>query len=182
MQVHRLTMFAEWAEESALDAFLDADPFGRRLAAGWHVRLAFQRRWGRVAELEHLPDEAERGDLDAPAVAVTLARMRLTELPRFLHWGKARRAAGPRPSSRDPRARRDAAPMHRLHLLDLAQRPRHDRHGVGKGRRHLGEAARAAIAERERRDFHHEFTTLRFRPLAEHGTWDGRAGYVPGLG
>ena len=40
----------------------------------------------------------------------------------------------------------------------------------------------AAMAERERRDFHHEFTALRFRPLAEHGTWDGRAGYVPGLG
>ncbi|AQP51483.1 hypothetical protein BW733_12350 [Tessaracoccus flavescens] len=38
------------------------------------------------------------------------------------------------------------------------------------------------MAERERRAFHHEFTTLRFRPLAEHGTWDGRAGYVPGLG
>lgn len=36
-----------------------------------------------------------------------------------------------------------------------------------------------AMAERERRDFHHEFTTLRFRPLSEHGIWEGRRGLVP---
>jgi hypothetical protein len=36
--------------------------------------------------------------------------------------------------------------------------------------------------ERERKDFHHEFTTLRFRALTEHGTWDGRSDIVPRLG
>ena len=44
-----------------------------------------------------------------------------------------------------------------------------DTGGVERPRRHA-----AAMVERERRDFHHEFTTLRFRPLAEHGTWEGR--------
>lgn len=33
--------------------------------------------------------------------------------------------------------------------------------------------------ERERRDFHREFTTLRFKPLSEHGSWEGRTAYVP---
>ncbi len=36
-----------------------------------------------------------------------------------------------------------------------------------------------AMTERERKDFHFEFTTLRFKPLAEHGTWEGRSGIVP---
>jgi hypothetical protein len=38
----------------------------------------------------------------------------------------------------------------------------------------------AAMAERDRRDFHHEFATFRFRPLSEHGAWQGRTGIVPG--
>jgi hypothetical protein len=37
----------------------------------------------------------------------------------------------------------------------------------------------AAMAERRRRDFHHEFATYRFRPLSEHGAWQGRTGIVP---
>jgi hypothetical protein len=36
-----------------------------------------------------------------------------------------------------------------------------------------------AMIERKRRDFHHEFTTLRFRALAEHGAWEGRSDIVP---
>jgi hypothetical protein len=37
----------------------------------------------------------------------------------------------------------------------------------------------AAMAERRRKDFHFEFTTLRFRPIAEYGIWEGRAEIVP---
>ncbi|MDV3128231.1 hypothetical protein M1247_25180 [Mycobacterium sp. 21AC1] len=36
-----------------------------------------------------------------------------------------------------------------------------------------------AMAERRRRDFHHEFATYRFRPLSEYGSWNGRTCYVP---
>lgn len=35
-----------------------------------------------------------------------------------------------------------------------------------------------AMVERERREFHDEFTTLRFRPLSEHGRWEGRGDCV----
>ena len=31
-----------------------------------------------------------------------------------------------------------------------------------------------AMVERERRDFHHEFATYRFRAISEHGSWAGR--------
>ena len=36
-----------------------------------------------------------------------------------------------------------------------------------------------AMAEQERRGFHHEFATYRFRPVSEHGAWEGRTGLVP---
>jgi hypothetical protein len=36
-----------------------------------------------------------------------------------------------------------------------------------------------AMIERNRKDFHYEFTTLRFRAIAEHGVWAGRSDIVP---
>jgi hypothetical protein len=35
------------------------------------------------------------------------------------------------------------------------------------------------MIERNRKDFHHEFTTLRFRALEEQGAWEGRSRIVP---
>lgn len=79
-------MFARWEDEAAIDAFL-AGP-GARFATGWHVRMTFLRRWSTLVALPDLPQEAEASDDDEPVVAVTLARMRLPEVPRFLTWGK----------------------------------------------------------------------------------------------
>jgi hypothetical protein len=78
-------MFAQWDDESALD-FLDTDPCGRGLNTGWDVRLRYLRRYGCIAALGHLPERAGSWDLDEPIVAVTIARMKLRELPRFLRW------------------------------------------------------------------------------------------------
>uniref|UniRef100_UPI003F86AE24 hypothetical protein n=1 Tax=Actinosynnema sp. TaxID=1872144 RepID=UPI003F86AE24 len=50
----------------------------------------------------------------------------------------------------------------------------HGRSDVSGPARHA-----AAMRERERRDFHREFATYRFRPLSEHGSWEGRTGIVP---
>ena len=36
-----------------------------------------------------------------------------------------------------------------------------------------------AMKERERRNFHKEFTTLRFRPIAEYGSWEGKTQLIP---
>jgi hypothetical protein len=182
MQIRRLAVFAEWDDEAALEAFLTERPFGRRLRDGWQVRLEYLRRWGAVRELDHLPSETGRTDPGEPVVAVTLARMRLPELPRFLHWG--------RPVERQVRDHPETT------LALAAMRPPRTvatfsvwtsaramtgmvfgRDGGDTARRH-GEA----MAERDRRDFHHEFTTLRFRPLSEHGSWEGRSDIVPWAG
>ena len=36
-----------------------------------------------------------------------------------------------------------------------------------------------AMLERDRKDFHHKFTTLRFRAISEHGVWLARSNIVP---
>jgi hypothetical protein len=179
MQLRRLAVFAEWEDEAALEAFLTERPLGRVLDGGWHVRLEFLRRWGSVRELAHLPAEAGRSDPGEPVVAVTLARMRLPQLRRFIHWG--------RPVERQVRDHPETT------LALAAMRPPRSvstfsiwtsaraMTGMVFGR-DGGDAAHRhheAMAERERRDFHHEFTTLRFRPLSEHGSWEGRSNIVP---
>lgn len=179
MQITRMAVFAEWEDESALVEFLARHPFGRTLNKGWHVRLEFVRRWGEVRELTKWPDVAGRLKLDEPVVAVTLAHMRLTQLPRFIHWG--------RPVERQIRDHPEATlAMAAIRLPRTVSTfsiwtSTRAMTGMVFGRDN-GEHARRhveAMTERERRDFHHEFTTLRFRPLSEHGSWDGRSNHVP---
>jgi hypothetical protein len=179
MQLRRLAVFAEWEGEDALDAFLTDTDLGRRLNAGWHVRLEFLRRWGRVSEFDELPASVDRMDPEAPVVAVTLARLKLSEVPRFIRWGKpVEKLVRDHPGTtlalaaiRPPRtvstfsvwrSQREMVEMVRGH----GSVPGAERHA-------------AAMVERERKDFHHEFTTLRFRALSEHGAWEGQSLIVP---
>lgn len=179
LQLRRLAIFAEWESEGALDDFLARDGFGARVAQGWHVRLEFLRRWGRVADLAHLPEIVGRSDPAEPIVAVTLARARLPELARFIHWGRpVERQVRDDPNTtlalaamRPPRTFSTFSVWRTTRAMtDMV----HGRSRTEAPRRHA-----RAMVERERRDFHHEFTTLRFRPLAEHGSWEGRSGIVP---
>lgn len=87
MQLRKLAMFAYWENEEALDAFLTNNRLGCKLAAGWHVRLRFLRQWGQFSEFKHLPEPVADTDPDQPIVAVTLARLKLLELFRFIRWG-----------------------------------------------------------------------------------------------
>ena len=177
-----LAVFAAWEHESALERFLSDVPLGRVLDRGWHVRMEFLRRWGHVAAFDGLPEDVGESDPGAPVVAVTLARLRLLQVPRFIRWGKpvetlvrdhpgvtlAQAAMRP-PNTISTftvwRTQREMSAM--VHGGSAVPEP--DRHAV-------------AMVERDRKDFHHEFTTLRFRALSEHGEWDGRSDVVPGAG
>jgi hypothetical protein len=174
MQLRRLALFAEWEDESALERFLVDDELGRRLDGGWHVRLQYLRRYGGVAALAGLPVRAGSWDPEEPIVAVTLARLKLPELPRFLKWGRpVERLVANHPGTtfataaiRPPRTfstftiwRRVRAMTDMVHGRSVV--PQADTHAV-------------AMVEQHRRDFHHESAFMRFRPLSEHGTWEGR--------
>jgi hypothetical protein len=179
LQVRRLAVFAQWRDEGAVDRFLERDPLGAALARGWHVRLEFLRRWSTLAALPGLPVRAGPWEQDEPVVAVTLARMRMREVPRFLQWGKpVERLVRDHPgvtlalaAMRPPRTISTFSVWSTVAAMEEMVHGRSDVPGAG---RHVD-----AMGERERRDFHHEFATYRFRPLSEHGSWEGRAGIVP---
>jgi hypothetical protein len=174
LQLRRLAMFAQWDDESALDRFLEAHALGRRLAAGWHVRLQYLRRYGAIAALGALPERAGNWDPEEPIVAVTIARMKLWEVPRFLRWGRpVERLITDHPAAVfSTGAQR---PPHTISTFSIWRTVRemtemvHGRSVVPSAHVH-----QAAMAEQRRRDFHHESTFMRFRPLSEHGTWQGR--------
>jgi hypothetical protein len=171
-------MFASWESERALDAFLMETKLGHKLAMGWHVRLEFLRRWGRVSEFDDLPVSVGEVDPSTPVVAVTLARLKLPQVPRFIRWGKPVEEL-----VRDhPGATLALAAMRPPRTVSTfsvwrSQREMTDMvgglHSVPGAERHA-----AAMIERKRKDFHHEFTTLRFRALAEHGAWEGRSRHL----
>lgn len=179
LQLRRLAVFAQWQDEAALDRFLVEHPLGRHLERGWHVRLEFLRRWSTLAALRGLPARAGTWEQDEPVVAVTVARMRLPEVPRFLRWGRpVERLVRDHPATtvalaaiRPPRTISTFSVWRTVREMEEMV---HGRSAVTDPERHS-----AAMVERRRRDFHHEFATYRFRPLAEHGSWEGRTGIVP---
>jgi len=179
IQVRRVAVFAQWRDEAAVDAFLTGDALGRHLAGGWHVRLEYLRRWSAIEAFPGLPPRAGEWEQDEPVVAVTLARMRIPEVPRFLRWGKpVERLVRDHPGTtlalaamRPPRTISTFSVWRTVREMEEMV---HGRSAVAEPERHS-----AAMAERRRRDFHHEFATYRFRPLSEHGTWQGRTGIVP---
>lgn len=179
MQLRHLAMFAAWESEGAIDEFLGSTGLGRVLANGWHVRMAFQRRWGHITEFDGLAESVGKQDPAAPVVAVTLARMKLPQVPRFIHWGKpvetlVRDHPGTTLALAAMRLPRTVSTFSvwrsQQEMVDMVRGhsdvPRPERHAV-------------AMVERERKDFHFEFTTLRFRPLVEYGEWEGRTNIIP---
>jgi len=179
MQLRHLTMFAAWESHGAIDEFLAGTWLGRALATGWHVRMAFLRRWGYVRAFDGLVEDVGEQDPAAPVVAVTLARMKLPQVPRFIQWGKpveelVRDHPGTTLAIAAMRLPRTVSTFSvwttQRDMVDMVR----GQSAVPRPERHA-----AAMAERQRKDFHFEFTTLRFRPIAEYGDWEGRTRVVP---
>ncbi len=182
MQLRHLAVFASWESAGALDSFLINTQLGRTLALGWHVRLEFLRRWGRVSEFDDLPASAGEVAPAEPVVAVTLARLKVTQVPRFIRWGKPVEEL-----VRDhPGTTLALAAMRPPHTVSTFSvwRSQSEMIDMVRGQDSFPGTKRhaASMEERSRKDFHHEFTTLRFRPLTEQGTWEGRRDIVPRSG
>jgi len=177
---NQIALFARWESESDIDQFLATSKLGRELVNGWHVRMEYLRRWGQISELDGLePVAADHGD-QRPVVAVTLARLKILQAPRFIRFGKPVEE-----QVRDnPETTISLAAMRPLGTLSTfsiwkSQKAMIDMvHGRSNGPRDARHAN--AMKERNRKDFHHEFTTMRFRPMSEHGSWEGRERYLPG--
>jgi hypothetical protein len=181
MLLRQVVMFAQWENEAAINNFLDKNTFGKIVGKGWHTRLVFMRQWGKITEFEIEDENIEVDSPNVPVVAVTIARMKLLEIPRFIHWGRpveklVRDHPGTTLSLASIRFPRTVSTFSiwksQNEMTDMV----HGHSGVTHPKRHVN-----AMNERDRRDFHFEFTTLRFKPIAEFGEWKGRINIIPNL-
>ena len=179
MQLSKLILFAQWETEEAIDTFLTKKKLGKDLAKGWHIRLQFLRHWGSINEFKIPKETNEIEDYNSPVVAVTLARMRLMEVPRFIRWGKpvetlVRDHPGTTLSMASIRLPRTVSTFSIWKSLKEMTEMVQGHSKVPQPKRHFN-----AMKERDRKDFHLEFTTLRFKPISEFGEWNGVSDYIP---
>lgn len=179
LQFRKIVMFAAWESEDALEEFLNLNNLGQAIKSGWYIRMTFLRRWGSVKEFSSLPETVGENDPEAPVAAFTLARMRMLEIPRFVGWGRpVETLVRDNPNTtltlagiRHPRTIATFSIWKTQQaMIDMV----HGHSEVQNPKRHID-----AMKERDRRDFHHEFTTLRFKLLSEHGSWEGVNHFLP---
>lgn len=177
--IRQVAVFMQWENETALENYLKQDSFGRVLAKGWHIRLSFIRKWGKYSGFK-IPDYKNK--LEGPnsaVVAITIARMKPLAVPRFIYWGRpvenlVRDHPGTTLSLASVKLLNTVSTFSiwktEKEMTDMV----HGHSAVEKPKRHS-----AAMKERERKDFHFEFTTLRFKPLSEWGKWKGQTNFIP---
>lgn len=174
-----IVVFAQWKNEQSLNKFLQSHPKGQLIAKGWHIRLDYLRQWGKISGFQ-IPDYELALEHDSdPVVAVTIARMRYTQIPRFLRWG--------RPVEKQVRDDQETT----LTLASIRYPNVVSTFSIWKTQKAMKDMVRGhsqspqpkrhinAMKERNRKDFHYEFTTLRFRPIAEYGEWKNKKQYIP---
>lgn len=177
-----VALFAWWSEEAFLSSFLE-DPSRDFLQDGWHVRMKLYRRWGEIAELRDAivaPTIAGAtiAEPNTTVVAVTLARLKVLEAARFAKWGRPVES-----QVRNHKGKNLALaafrPLNTFSTFSIWQNESEMLNMVsGRDKFHDGENHQQAMTERDRRDFHHEFTTLRFKPFQEAGIWNGTSNYT----
>jgi len=179
--IRQVAIFAQWENEIALDEYLEKDNFGKRVAKGWHVRLDFLRQWGKFKAFKIPEQKEELEKSTSPVVAVTIARMKPLEVPRFINWGRpVEKLVRDHPGTTLSLASYRFPNMVSTFSIWKTEKEMTDMvHGhsaIPKPKRHSD-----AMKERERKNFHFEFTTLRFKPIAEFGTWKGQKNFIPSL-
>lgn len=176
--IREVAIFAQWKNENDLERFLEQDEFGKILNKGWHVRLGFIRDWGKIKGFK-VPNEIENlENSDSPVVAVTIARMKPLAVPRFLSWGRpveklVRDHSGTLLSLASFKFPNTISTFSIWKNENEMTNMVHGHSKMPKPKRHSD-----AMKERERKNFHFEFTTLRFKPLSEFGSWNGKGNYT----
>ncbi|WP_417265890.1 hypothetical protein [Brumimicrobium sp.] len=177
----KIIVIAQWENESDLLHFLENHQLGKTLIKGWHTRLKFIRQWGRFKGFEIPKVDVELNNPNTPVVALTIARMKLFQVPRFIHWGRpVERLVRDHPgttlalaSIKLPRTVSTFSVWKsQKEMTDMV----HGHSNIHQPKRHAN-----AMKERSRKNFHYEFTTLRFISLSEHGEWDDRKNIIPSL-
>ncbi|MGV0924583.1 hypothetical protein [Empedobacter tilapiae] len=174
-----IIVFAQWENETSLENFLKTDSYGKLLAEGWHIRLSFLRQWGNISGFDIPIKNNEETTSNKSIVAVTIARMKYTEIPRFLRWG--------RPVEKLVRdhdgTTLSLASIRYPNIISTFSiwKSQLEMTNMVNGHSNMPDPKRHANAmiERNRKNFHFEFTTLRFKPISEHGQWNNCDSFLP---
>jgi hypothetical protein len=173
-----LVVFAQWESDNALEHFLQKHPLGKKLSTSWYLKLEFVRQWGNISGFQ-IPKNIKQEPVEInPVVAVTLARMKFTQIPRFIRWG--------RPVEKLVRDHSGTclslASIRYPNLVSTFSiwKTQKEMTDMVQGHSNMPQPARHidAMKERDRKDFHFEFTTLRFKVLGEFGSWKGKANFT----
>ncbi|MGH9136990.1 MAG: hypothetical protein ACRD0G_08070 [Acidimicrobiales bacterium] len=91
--LRRVGLVAFWDDRNAADAFLATDSLAASFAGGWHATLEPLRAFGAWPGLPDTIPRSRHTDYDGPAVVVTLGRLRLPQVIRFLRTSRPAAAA-----------------------------------------------------------------------------------------
>lgn len=176
--IRQIVVFAQWDNEAGIERFLEQNTFGKRLTKGWHVRLKFLRQWGKINGFKIPKPNEDFNESNDTVVAVTIARMKLLAVPRFIRWGRpveklVRDHPGTTLSLASMRLPNTVSTFSIWKSTKEMTNMVHGHSNVPKPKRHA-----QAMKERERKNFHYQFTTLRFKTISEHGEWKGEKGYT----
>lgn len=172
-----IVVFAQWECEEAFHSFLHSNSLGLKLSKSWYLKLKFVRQWGSISKFEIPEFEIDIPEVNQPVIAVTLARMRYVEIPRFLRWGRpvekfVRDHSGTTLSLASIRYPNLISTFSIWKSKKEMSEMVYGHSNMAEPKRHIN-----AMKERDRKNFHYEFTTLRFLPISEHGVWNGKCDY-----
>jgi hypothetical protein len=173
---HGTALLAAWADDGALDTFLQTHPLAERLTAGWHVRLEPLRAFGAWPGLRALGEPEQAVDDDEPVVVITLGRLRLTRARAFLRASRpAEELAVADPATLLTTG--IARPPGIVSTFSVWRSAREMRnYAVGA----TGPAHLQATRAQQQQPFHHDSIFARFRPHGATGRWHGLSPLVEG--
>ena len=155
-----VVVFAQWENEKVFSEFMLSNSFGKLLSKSWYLKLKFIRQWGSISHFDIPKKQIDINNENQAVVAVTLARMKYTEIPRFLRWG--------RPVEKMVRDHSGTT----LSLASICYPNLISTFSIWKSQKEMSEMVHGhskmenpkrhsnAMKERNRKDFHFEFTTL----------------------
>lgn len=174
----RVVIFAQWESERDVAHFLEKSNLGNKIAKGWHLRLLLTRSWGEISKFRIENTTLYTQNKESPVVSVTIARMKFFEIPRFIKWGKpveklVRDHKGTLLSTASIRFPRMVSTFsmwkNEQEMSDMV----FGHSLMDKPKRHID-----AMNERNKKDFHIEFSTLRFIAISEFGKYNGKSNYL----
>ena len=169
VQASRAGLLAFWDDDAAFDRFLDESPIAARLAGGWRVRLDPLRAHGTWPGLDPAITKSRKTDYDGPVAVMTLGRVRLPQLLRFMRTSrKAERAVVDAPGNTWATGLAKPPFVATCSLWESVESA--TKYAYGDSPANHDNAIHADRAK----PFHHESAFIRFRPYDIKGNLNGK--------